>query len=83
MAEFLKTTFSIEHLRWLLLTVLSQYSKVSSRLHVVSILIKNLHKYHVWKDFLQLHFAVDQANAFNFRIWSGETQECRVTENMS
>ena len=28
-AKFLRTAFFIEHLRWLLLTVLQQYSKVS------------------------------------------------------
>ena len=50
-AKFLRTACFIEHLRWLLLTVLPQYSKVNwgacsliSRLHVFSILIKNSHK---------------------------------------
>ena len=49
--EIFKNSFLIEHLRLLLLTVLPQYSKVSwgvcslfSRLHVPSILIKNLRK---------------------------------------
>ena len=63
--NFVRTAFFIEHLRWLLLTVLQQYSKVSwgfcysliSRLHVFSILIRNLHKtfhkyYHVAKQCL-------------------------------
>ena len=50
-AKFCRTALFIEHLRWLLLTVLPQHSKVSwgvcfviLRLHVLSILIKNLHK---------------------------------------
>ena len=50
-AKILRTASFIEHLRWLLLKVLPQYSKVSwgvcsliPRLHVLSILIKNLHK---------------------------------------
>ena len=49
--KFLRTAFFKEHLRWLLLAVLPQYSKVSwgvysliSRLHVLLNLIKNLHK---------------------------------------
>ena len=49
--NFLRTTFFIENLRKLLLTVLSEYSEVShsvsyliSRLHVLSNLIKNLRK---------------------------------------
>ena len=49
--EILKNSFFIEHLRWLLLIVLPQHSKVSwgvcsliSRLHVLLILIKKLHK---------------------------------------
>ena len=73
-AKFLRTGFFIEHLQWLLLTVLPQYSRVSwgvssliSRLHVYSILINNLHEcctntmwYHVSKDFLCLHFVDGQ-----------------------
>ena len=50
-AKFLRTVFFIEHLLWLLLTVLPQYSNVSwdacsliSRLHVLLILIENLTK---------------------------------------
>ena len=48
---FKNSFFFIEHLWWLLLTVLSQYSEVSwdvcsliLHLHVLSILIKNLQK---------------------------------------
>ena len=48
--KFLRTAFFIENLRWLLLTVLPQWSRVSwsvcsliSRLEVLSNLIKNLH----------------------------------------
>ena len=50
-AKFLRTVFFIEHIRRLILTVLPLYNKVNwgvypliSRLHVLSILIKNLHK---------------------------------------
>ena len=46
-----KNSFLMQHLRWLLLTVLPWYSKASwgaysviSRLHVHSILIKNFHE---------------------------------------
>ena len=49
--EIFKNSFFRENLRWLLLTVLPQYSEVSqgvsyliSRLHVLSNLIKNLRK---------------------------------------
>ena len=50
-ANFLRTAFFIEHLRWLLLTVLPQQSKIScsvyfliSRLRELSILARNVHK---------------------------------------
>ena len=50
-AKFLRTAFFIEHLRWLLLTILPQYNKASwgacslnLHLHVILILIKNFRK---------------------------------------
>ena len=50
-AKFLITDFYTEHLQWLLLTVLPQYSAVSrgvcsliSRFHVVSIILRNVRK---------------------------------------
>ena len=50
-AKFLRAAFFTEHLRWLLLAVLPQCNEVSwgacsliSLLHVLSILIENLHK---------------------------------------
>ena len=62
-AKSFKNCFLMQHLRWLLLTVLPRYSKVSwgacsliSRLHVLSILIKNVAQViiycHVTKQFL-------------------------------
>ena len=46
--KIFKNSFLMQHLRWLLLTVLPRYSKVSwgagSRLYVFLILIKNFHE---------------------------------------
>ena len=64
--KIFKESFLIQHLRWLILRVLPRYSKVRrctcsliSRLHELSIFIKNFHNvaqiilyYHVTKQFL-------------------------------
>ena len=76
-----RITFFIEQLSWLLLTVLSQYSKVRvvvcfmiSRLHVLSILIKNLHKtlhkYFLSRDRIISSFLAEIKKSINcFRFW--------------
>ena len=84
--KFLRTLFFIEHLRWLLLTVLLQYSKVSLRacslissLHVLSILSKNLRKT-LHKEFFTITWQknfflawIDLSRAFHLRICFGKT----------
>ena len=79
--EIFKNSFFTEHLWWLFLKVLPHYSKISwgacsliSRIHVLSILIKNVHKtLHKW--FLTVtwqygsFFAwIDLSRASDFRI---------------
>ena len=79
--EILKNSFLIEQLRWLLLTVLSRYSKVIwgicsliSRLHMLSILIKNLretlHKLFftiMWQNNFFVAW-IDWSSVLDFRI---------------
>ena len=86
MFPIFKNISLMQQLRWLLLAVLPRYSKVSwgacsliSRLHVLSILIKNLHeKLHKlffaitwWNNFLLAW--IDWSSAFDFRICFGKT----------
>ena len=86
MFPIFKNISLMQQLRWLLLAVLTRYSKVSwgacsliSRLHVLSILIKNLHeKLHKlffaitwWNNFLLAW--IDWSSAFDFRICFGKT----------
>ena len=85
---FLRTAFFIEHLRWLLLTVLLQHSNVSwsvcsliSHLYVLSILNNNLHKTLrkqiftiTWQSNFFLAW-IDWSRGFNFRIWFWNTVE--------
>ena len=81
-----KNSFLIQHLRWLLLKVLSRYSKVSwgdysliSSLHVLSILMKNFHET-LHKSFFTITWQnnfflalIDWSRAFDFRICFGKT----------
>ena len=81
-----KNSFLIQHLRWLLLTVPSRYSKVSwgdcsliSRFHVLSILIKNfletLHRYFftiTWQNNFFVAW-IDWSRTFDLRIYFWKT----------
>ena len=83
------TAFFIEHLWWLLLMVLSRYSKVSlsvcsliSRLHVLPILIKNYTKLCTNHPLLSrdkaisslvLNWLITWSRAFDSRIYFGKT----------
>ena len=83
--KLFKNSFFIENLRWLLLTVLPQYSEVNwcvpyliSSLHVLSNLIKNLRKtLHKWfftitwqNNFFLIWIIL--SSVFDFRICLGE-----------
>ena len=82
-SNIFRKSFLTQHLQWLLLTVLPWYSKVSSSacsgLHVLLILMKNLHRT-LLKYFFTItrqnnfFFAwIDWSRAFNFRICFGKT----------
>ena len=84
--KIFKKSFLIQHLRWLLLTVLPRYSKASwgassliSRLHVLSILIKKFHET-LLKYFFTITWQVnfflawfDWSRTSDFRICFGKT----------
>ena len=90
--KIFRNSFLTQQLRWLLLTVLPRYNKLSwdacsliSHLHVPSILIKNFHEtLHVIKQFLPcLNWLVTfWKNIFCFRFWWKTYTKCCASINV-